>query len=141
MVSTFQERLGEAMNGMGVTELANTLGISKQSISAYINGTRKPKRLTIDGIARALHVNPAWLMGYDVDRFSMPDEIADIETANARRVKAVQDMFKSYCGAEAYSTIEKFLLLDETDRSRISERIDTMLESDKYSVQDESRNA
>lgn len=42
LISSFQERLKEAMNGMSVTDLAAELDISKQSVSAYVNGTRKP---------------------------------------------------------------------------------------------------
>ncbi len=74
LISSFQERLKEAMNGMSVTDLAAELDISKQSVSAYINGTRKPKRLTISAMAQILSVNPAWLMGYDVEKY-----IADSE--------------------------------------------------------------
>lgn len=68
LISSFQERLKEAMNGMSVTDLAAELDISKQSVSAYVNGTRKPKRLTISAMAQILSVNPAWLMGYDVEK-------------------------------------------------------------------------
>lgn len=74
LISSFQERLKEAMNGMSVTDLAAELDISKQSVSAYINGTRKPKRLTISAMAQILSVNPAWLMGCDVEKY-----IADSE--------------------------------------------------------------
>ena len=74
LISSFQERLKEAMNGMSVTDLAAELDISKQSVSAYINGTRKPKRLTISAMAQILSVNPSWLMGYDVEKY-----IADSE--------------------------------------------------------------
>lgn len=68
LVSTFSDRLKEAMGEISVTELANTLEISKQSVSAYINGKRKPKRIVISEIARVLHVDPAWLLGYDVPK-------------------------------------------------------------------------
>lgn len=76
LISNFQERLKEAMNGMSVTDLAAELDISKQSVSAYINGTRKPKRLTISAMAQILSVNPAWLMGYDVEKYIVDSENA-----------------------------------------------------------------
>ena len=69
LISSFRERLIEAMGDMSVTDFADLLGISKQSISAYINGTRTPKRLTISAMAQILSVNPAWLMGYNVDKY------------------------------------------------------------------------
>jgi repressor LexA len=72
LVATFDERLREAMENLTVTELANLLGISKQSVSAYLNGTRKPKRIVAREIARVLNVNPAWLCGYDVSRYPDP---------------------------------------------------------------------
>ena len=68
MVSDFPTRLNEALNGMSQAELADKIGISKQAISTYINGTRSPKQPTIEAICRALNVSPAWLLGYDVEK-------------------------------------------------------------------------
>ena len=68
LVSTFKARLGEAMGETSVTELAARLGISKQSVSAYLTGTRKPKQLMLREIARVLGVDAHWLAGYDVQR-------------------------------------------------------------------------
>ncbi len=68
VISSFPKRLAEAMNGMGVTELATKLGVSKQSVSAWLNGTRKPKKLTLTAMAQILSVHPEWLMGYDVNK-------------------------------------------------------------------------
>lgn len=67
-ISSFAERLTDAMSGMTVSEFARFLGISKQSVSAYLSGNRCPKRLTISAIAQSLDLNPAWLMGYDVPK-------------------------------------------------------------------------
>ena len=66
--SSFSERLAEVMNGMSVTELSARLGISKQSVSAYLKGNRQPKQLTVAAMAHILSVDPAWLMGYDVPK-------------------------------------------------------------------------
>lgn len=68
-VSTFQERISELIREYSVTELAIKLGMSKQSISAYHLGTRTPKRPTITHIANTLNVNPAWLLGYDAQKY------------------------------------------------------------------------
>lgn len=68
ITGSFSERLKEAMGEMSSTKLADALGISKQSISAYLNGVRKPKRIVLSEIAKVLNVNPMWLIGYDVPR-------------------------------------------------------------------------
>lgn len=65
-ISSFPARLDEAMNGMSVTEMSAKLGISKQSVSAYLNGKRKPKPLSLTAMAHILSVDPEWLSGYDV---------------------------------------------------------------------------
>ena len=69
IVSTFHERLRKCLNdktSITATSLADKIGLSKQAISMYASGSRKPKRPTIKAIAEALNVNEAWLMGYDV---------------------------------------------------------------------------
>ncbi len=69
IVGTFHERLRKCLNdktSITATSLADKIGLSKQAISMYASGSRKPKRPTIKAIAEALNVNEAWLMGYDV---------------------------------------------------------------------------
>ena len=44
--------------------------MSKQAISAYTTGVRVPKRPVINALAEALGVNPLWLMGYDVGKYT-----------------------------------------------------------------------
>lgn len=64
----FKNRLAEAMENVTVTELAARLEISKQSVSAYLTGVRKPKQLLLTEIARVLCVDPLWLAGYNVPK-------------------------------------------------------------------------
>lgn len=66
LVSNFNDRFKEAFKDRSVTEFANEIGVSKQSVSAYLNGSRKPKKIVAEAIARQLNVSPAWLLGYDV---------------------------------------------------------------------------
>lgn len=54
------------MRKMKQTDLVNSTGIGKSSISTYISGEYEPKQKNIYKIAKALDVNEAWLMGYDV---------------------------------------------------------------------------
>ncbi len=66
--STFSRRLAEAMRIREVTQidLCRRTGIGKSSISTYLRGDYKAKQDKVDLLSRALGVDPAWLMGYDV---------------------------------------------------------------------------
>lgn len=68
-ISSFSERLTEALGDNTATGLAEKIGLSKQAISMYVNGKRTPKRPVIESISRILNVNPMWLMGYDVEKY------------------------------------------------------------------------
>jgi repressor LexA len=47
-------------------ELANESGVSKSSISQYLNGSHKPSNISSGKMAKILGVDPLWLMGFDV---------------------------------------------------------------------------
>lgn len=68
--SSFSQRLKEilAEKDISITEFAKKLSYSKQAISAYVNGTRFPKRPVIITIAQLLNVSEMWLCGYDVPK-------------------------------------------------------------------------
>ena len=67
-IAQFKDRLAEAMDNVTVTELAARLNISKQYVSAYLTGVRKPKQLLLSEIAKVLGVDAHWLAGYNVSR-------------------------------------------------------------------------
>ena len=48
-------------------ELSDRSGVSKASVSQYINGTHSPGNKTAGMMADILNVNPLWLMGFDVE--------------------------------------------------------------------------
>lgn len=50
------------------TEIANSLGVSKQSVSSWRSGERSPKKPMLIKIAETYDVSLEWLMGFDVDR-------------------------------------------------------------------------
>ncbi len=64
----FHERLKYAMDlgGLTQTDLCHKTKIPKSAMSQYISGKFKPKDDRTYLIAKALNVNEAWLMGYDV---------------------------------------------------------------------------
>ena len=67
-MSEIKDRIIEALkyNRMTAKELSDKTGIPKSSISQYMSGYAKPKQDRIYLIAKALHVDEAWLIGYDV---------------------------------------------------------------------------
>lgn len=68
IVTTFSERLKKSLKlkNIKAIELAQLSGISRGAISSYLSGRWKAKQDNIYLLAKALNVNEAWLMGYDV---------------------------------------------------------------------------
>lgn len=64
----FNVRLKKAMilRDISQTELCSLTDIPKSAISQYLSGNFKPKQTRTYILSEALHVSPAWLMGYDV---------------------------------------------------------------------------
>ena len=67
-MTIFSERLKNALSerGMKQTELSERTGISKSSISEWLNGRYEAKADKIVLIAKALNVNESYLIGLDV---------------------------------------------------------------------------
>ena len=68
LVSNFANRLSDALriSNMKPIELSEKTGIDKSKISSYMSGRYKAKQDGIHILSKALNVDPAWLMGYDV---------------------------------------------------------------------------
>lgn len=68
-MTEIKDRLKKALDesGMSLSELANKSGINKGAISKYIHGHVVPKQSAVGELARALHVSPAWLLGFNVN--------------------------------------------------------------------------
>ena len=65
---TFANRLLEAiaLRKVSKAELSRAAGISKSSITRYTKGDWEGKQDAVYALAKALNVDEAWLMGYDV---------------------------------------------------------------------------
>lgn len=79
-------RLRKAMEIRGVsqTELVKRTGIGKSSISTYLSGDYEPKQKNTYKIAKALDVNEAWLLGYDVP-MERNSGLANIDNAQSKK--------------------------------------------------------
>lgn len=98
----FAERLGSLMDDFGYNTytLAHAVSLTPGTISKYTNAKMEPKRSTIELLARHFNVNPAWLMGYDVDKWldgqapkakSIPFIKVDSESSNAYMIVPIED--------------------------------------------------
>ena len=93
------KRIREAMQLRGKTqaELCELTGIPKSAMSQYVSGKFIPKQTRIYLLSKALNVNEAWLMGYDV-----PMERKD--TAS----QAGKDFDTAFSGAPSENLFEKY---------------------------------
>ena len=57
---------GLALHNLKQSDLCAMTEIDKSTMSQYVSGKYEPSQLRLELIARALNVNEAWLMGYDV---------------------------------------------------------------------------
>lgn len=91
----FQKRLVEAMelNGITQAELAEKTKLSKPRISQYVNGVYEAKQDALLKLAKALNVDVAWLMGYDV-----PMNKAEKKLQELAEDKHDTDMLLEYFG-------------------------------------------
>ena len=75
-----KDRLNEALQKRKMTaaELAIKTGINKSSISRYLSGENIPRSLAIGKMAKALDVNPAWVLGYEVSMDNAVEAEAEV---------------------------------------------------------------
>lgn len=82
-MDTIARRLQMALDirNMKQSDLVETTGIGKSSISTYLSGKYEPKQRNIYKMAKALNINEAWLTGKDVpmerDEKSKPSNVED----------------------------------------------------------------
>lgn len=89
----------------------------KSSMSKIENGKNDIPTSRLYAIAKALGV-----------------DITDLIREDRQEVKKRQlcDLFEQCYGKQSYAIVQKFIQLDAVDQGRVEERIDVMLESDKY---------
>ena len=94
------KRIREAMQLRNKTqvELCEITGIPKSAMSQYVSGKFMPKQTRIYLLAKALNVNEAWLMGYDV-----PIERKNEETS--------ENIFEKYPNIQPLPEMRKVPLL------------------------------
>lgn len=70
--SNSNERIRLLLDSLGIskTDFCQKTGLAKSALSNYLRGDRQPRQDAISKIAEAYHINPSWLMGYDVPMYS-----------------------------------------------------------------------
>lgn len=113
--------------------------LNKNDLSQYVSGKVIPKQDKLSILAMALKVNEVWLMGYDV-----PSE-QDYQKWNAKfdsdklsEESALLKKIQTVYGLSTQQAVELFIQLDSTDQGRALERMEAMLEDEKYSAKDAS---
>lgn len=106
-IATNQERLNELFDAdpRNDTAIGEALGVSKQTISAWRNGTRSPKKSMIIKIAERYNTTPEWLLGWDLPAPSVtssPACMTDQEVRLLYAYRAADDRAR----ADALATLE-----------------------------------
>ena len=81
-VEPCSKRIAEALKikGMKQYELCKLANVPKSSLSLYLSGAYEPKQDRVYDMAKALNVNEAWLMGYDVPMERQVKKVSPSET-------------------------------------------------------------
>ncbi len=162
LVSSFPARLKEALGEITLSDFAKRVNVSRQTISAYTTGARKPKKPMLKTLAEALDVNEDWLLGYNTGKernnhfIPIKEDIASYLTSSAcdnnfkmdilnSLVSSSQDalleLIEQKHGRSAKETFFMYLQLDAEDRGEIRGEIKYMLKSEKYSTQEGLKHA
>lgn len=107
-------RLSTALSNANMIpqELANASGVSKASISQYLNGSHSPSNISSGKMAKILNVNPVWLMGFDVPMLVPDKDVSNKSTQKGLTVNVL-------CRVAAGIPIEA--ITDIVDQEEISE--------------------
>lgn len=94
-VESCGQRIAKALDirGMKQSELCRLAKVPKSSLSLYLSGAYEPKQNRVYDIAKALNVDEAWLMGYDVP-MERKKNLPNDEKALTEGEKAMLDLFR-----------------------------------------------
>ena len=105
-ISFFKDRLKLALlnSGMSQVELSNKTGISRSLINKYLKGISEAGNDKLYLLAKALHVSPTWLMGFDVEN----KDILNNEK------KILLEKITTLCSEQEESTLKTILKVIQT---------------------------
>lgn len=135
-MKTLGKNLKEARKAVNLTleELAakynNTFGggLSKGTLSKYENGKQEPMSSVVSNLATILNVTTDFLMGNTTDFNKWDNENTP---KLATEVNLIEEIEKRH-SKQAAKGFGLFVALDDADQGRVVERMETMLEAEKY---------
>lgn len=110
-------RLKELMESTGdkQIDMARKTGISKGTLTKYVNGKMGMKQSRIEHIAEVYGVDPAWLLGFDVPKRRLMSYITE------PKHEVVSERIVRYG-----ELLAKFDKLSDSDRTMIEDMIDRL---------------
>lgn len=114
----FSDNLNKLLRERGLTQLevANAINVSAQTFNTWCRGIAIPRMNKIQRLADYFRINKSAL----------------IDDPSSSSVDQTDSLFIDKYGQGVFDHAMKYSLLDDLDRGRINERIDMMLEENKY---------
>ena len=115
------KRIQQALSDMNMKpqELADKSGVSKASISQYVNGAHAPSNISSGKMAKVLNVDPLWLMGFDTPM--RPDYDVIYTVGNAQFITEVTKRTNDKHFVEMLS---KYMSLLDINKKSVNDMID-----------------
>lgn len=121
----FQKRLCDLMEEKNETvyTLAEKLNLSPATISRYSSGKMSPKITTIEVLSRIFGLSPAWMMGYNVEKYSLnpenqPKQCEELNELCKQMNTLGMVMLVEY--AKFILTKEEYIKEENTERKKIT---------------------
>ena len=113
------QRLKKALSDLNMKpqELADRSGVSKASISQYVNGSHAPSNISSGKMGKILSVNPLWLMGFDVPR---EENVSDIPVSPEKSEPIIMSYYNQLnaLGQETATEHVRLLTLDKKKKKK-----------------------
>lgn len=108
------------------SEFADKVGISRPSMSQYLNGRRKPTPEMIKKFAEELGVNELWLLGYDapMNKRIGSNDILDLADNGVVQLENDDEVFERELAQEKLEISEKIEKLTACEVYSLNERFD-----------------
>lgn len=143
LISSFGERMKQYRldNKYTLAEIEQLTGVPAPTINRYELGQRIPKLDLATLIAHQLQLNPLWLFGYDVDtQYSCRNDSMNLTNHEQAVLTTYRTQPETQHAIdyilekpEHCEFVNQYALLNERDQDRITERMETLLEDEKYS--------
>ncbi|MCQ2400677.1 MAG: helix-turn-helix domain-containing protein [Lachnospiraceae bacterium] len=127
---------------MTLEELGNKVGVGKSTVRKWENGMiANMRRDKIAVLANALNCSPAYLMGWTDDPLpnsvlcaggKLPEADIKYHEAVAYTIRKLEELATLKDAQNLNHLVQLYDRLDDIDKGKIIERMETMLEGEKY---------